>query len=149
MRKRFAFVAAMTVETVCRDPHSPSVVPRRQGPITTGSSFALRPPTQQPGLVPGIHVLARRAKSVDGRDKPGHDDSVQARYTDLRTMSAPGIPHALPVERRRILAQLGRIRAARKQTLARRPPRGVAAPLTTLHSPIVVPAQAGTHNHRE
>ena len=65
MRKRFAFVAAMTVETVCRDPHSPSIVPRRQGPITAGSSFALRPPTQQPScpaLVPGIHVLARRTK---------------------------------------------------------------------------------------
>jgi hypothetical protein len=25
-----------------------------------------------PGLVPGIHVLARQ-KDVDGRDKPGHD----------------------------------------------------------------------------
>src|SRR4051794_11092148 len=29
-----------------------------------------------PGLVPGIHVLACCAKSVDGRDKPGHDDQV-------------------------------------------------------------------------
>jgi hypothetical protein len=26
-----------------------------------------------PGLVPGIHVFLR-AKDVDGRDKPGHDD---------------------------------------------------------------------------
>jgi len=27
-----------------------------------------------PGLVPGIHALWRR-KGVDGRDKPGHDNS--------------------------------------------------------------------------
>jgi hypothetical protein len=28
-----------------------------------------------PGLVPGIHVFpSDRAKDVDGRDKPGHDD---------------------------------------------------------------------------
>jgi hypothetical protein len=29
-----------------------------------------------PGLVPGIHVLAKYAalKDVDGRDKPGHDE---------------------------------------------------------------------------
>ena len=27
-----------------------------------------------PGLVPGIHVLAAR-KDVDGRVKPGHDES--------------------------------------------------------------------------
>jgi hypothetical protein len=30
-----------------------------------------------PGLVPGIHVLAIVLRQdVDGRDKPGHDDSV-------------------------------------------------------------------------
>jgi hypothetical protein len=30
-----------------------------------------------PGLVPGIHVLDElcRKKSVDGRDKPGHDEN--------------------------------------------------------------------------
>jgi hypothetical protein len=29
-----------------------------------------------PGLVPGIHVLLRAAREdVDGRDKPGHDDT--------------------------------------------------------------------------
>jgi hypothetical protein len=29
-----------------------------------------------PGLVPGIHVLqASSKKDVDGRDKPGHDES--------------------------------------------------------------------------
>jgi hypothetical protein len=28
-----------------------------------------------PGLVPGIHVFATGEKDVDGRDKPGHDDS--------------------------------------------------------------------------
>ena len=26
-----------------------------------------------PGLVPGIHVLNRKSKDVDGRDKPGRD----------------------------------------------------------------------------
>ncbi|MGY4598748.1 hypothetical protein ACVWXL_006494 [Bradyrhizobium sp. GM22.5] len=26
-----------------------------------------------PGLVPGIHVLVRSSRGVDGRDKPGHD----------------------------------------------------------------------------
>jgi hypothetical protein len=29
-----------------------------------------------PGLVPGIHVLAYACKDVDGRDKPGHDESM-------------------------------------------------------------------------
>jgi len=28
-----------------------------------------------PGLVPGIHVLRAEWQSVDGRDKPGHDDA--------------------------------------------------------------------------
>jgi hypothetical protein len=28
-----------------------------------------------PGLVPGIHVLASFEKNVDGRHKPGHDES--------------------------------------------------------------------------
>jgi hypothetical protein len=27
-----------------------------------------------PGLVPGIHVLLRDQKDVDGRVKPGHDE---------------------------------------------------------------------------
>jgi hypothetical protein len=31
-----------------------------------------------PGLVPGIHVLASVGKSdVDGRDKPGHDETTR------------------------------------------------------------------------
>ncbi len=30
-----------------------------------------------PGLVPGIHVLVARAKVVDGRDKPGHDEHIR------------------------------------------------------------------------
>ena len=38
--------------------------------------------------VPGIPRPFVARKSVDGRDKPGHDDFVQARYTDLRTMLA-------------------------------------------------------------
>src|SRR3954447_25664984 len=41
MRKRFAFVAAMTVETVCGDAtHDPSF-PAGGDPVTTGSSFAI------------------------------------------------------------------------------------------------------------
>jgi len=36
--------------------------------------FSLPPKFVMPGLVPGIHVLARELENVDGRDKPGHDD---------------------------------------------------------------------------
>jgi len=35
--------------------------------VHVNSSFVM------PGLVPGIHVLLRENKRVDGRDKPGHD----------------------------------------------------------------------------
>jgi hypothetical protein len=28
-----------------------------------------------PGLVPGIHVFLAPTQGVDGRDKPGHDES--------------------------------------------------------------------------
>jgi hypothetical protein len=28
-----------------------------------------------PGLVPGIHAFRSPAQDVDGRDKPGHDES--------------------------------------------------------------------------
>jgi hypothetical protein len=31
-----------------------------------------------PGLVPGIHDLAAAKKEVDGRFKPGHDESQRA-----------------------------------------------------------------------
>ena len=41
-----------------------------------------------PGLVPGIHVLiAEHSKDVDGRDKPGHDESISkinARWYNAR-----------------------------------------------------------------
>jgi hypothetical protein len=30
------------------------------------------------GLVPAIHVLATEMKGVDARDKPGHDEFVEA-----------------------------------------------------------------------
>jgi hypothetical protein len=34
------------------------------------------PTLVMPGLVPGIHVLAHPSKKdVDGRDKPGHDET--------------------------------------------------------------------------
>ena len=32
-----------------------------------------------PGLVPGIHVLLSFCKGVDGRDKPGHDETKPQR----------------------------------------------------------------------
>ena len=31
--------------------------------------------TVMPGLVPGIHVFLFREQDVDGRDKPGHDET--------------------------------------------------------------------------
>jgi hypothetical protein len=42
--------------------------------------------TVMPALVAGIHVFlsCRRQKDVDGRDKPGHDESVSH---DLRRRS--------------------------------------------------------------
>ena len=36
-----------------------------------------------PGLVPGIHVLPDACKDVDGRDKPGHDESIAGRYDNI------------------------------------------------------------------
>jgi len=35
------------------------------------------------GLVPGIHVLAKGKKDVDGRVKPGHDDPYEDRNADF------------------------------------------------------------------
>jgi len=43
--------------------------------------FSLPPKFVMPGLVPGIHVLARELENVDGRDKPG-----QARTSPAMTM---------------------------------------------------------------
>jgi hypothetical protein len=37
-----------------------------------------------PGLVPGIHVLASSEKEdVDGRDKPGHDGTLNSPHSCL------------------------------------------------------------------
>jgi hypothetical protein len=39
----------------------------------------LLPPLVMPGLGPGIHVsLCAGSQDVDGRDKPGHDDTEAA-----------------------------------------------------------------------
>jgi hypothetical protein len=38
-------------------------------------------PLVMPGLDPGIHVLLRRPKVVDGQVKPGHDGEKNARAT--------------------------------------------------------------------
>ncbi|MET4018632.1 hypothetical protein ABIB94_002966 [Bradyrhizobium sp. JR7.2] len=32
------------------------------------------------GLVPAIHVLSRRNEFADARDKPGHDEFVEAAH---------------------------------------------------------------------
>jgi hypothetical protein len=36
-----------------------------------------------PGLVPGIHVFLA-AEDVDGRDKPGHDERIDAGFLTRR-----------------------------------------------------------------
>jgi hypothetical protein len=45
-----------------------------------------------PGLVPGIHVLAAfaAAKDVDGRDKPGHDETWSSPNSTRRSLVSPG-----------------------------------------------------------
>ena len=47
--------------------------------------------TVMPGLVPGIHALARGTKNVDGRDKPGHDEPPPGRRREakLRRLARP------------------------------------------------------------
>ena len=37
-----------------------------------------------PAYVPGIHVLLRADKVVDGRVKPGHDDPLRPHFSDAR-----------------------------------------------------------------
>jgi hypothetical protein len=44
-----------------------------------------------PGLVPGIHVLGRRKKDVDGRDKPGHDEKRKGSIRDTNRQPCPKI----------------------------------------------------------
>ena len=41
------------------------------------------------GLVPAIHAFPRRAKNVDARDKPGHDDLL-ARIGSTKTHHTTG-----------------------------------------------------------
>src|SRR3954453_9171834 len=49
-----------------------------------------------PGLVPGNHALARGAKNVDGRDKPGHDGArewpTRVNGDRVTTPSTPSCP---------------------------------------------------------
>jgi hypothetical protein len=55
--------------------------------------------TVMPGLVPGIHVfLSMHAKDVDGRDKPGHDDTDRIKKQKCEATMAvealdPGVPY--------------------------------------------------------
>jgi len=53
-----------------------------------------------PGLVPGIHVfLCCRAKDVDGRDKPGHDDVERSVPASVGMTRRAIVLTALPAER--------------------------------------------------
>jgi len=45
----------------------------------------MHPPSVTPGLVPGIHVFLCVVQDVDGRDKPGHDDALNALRKITRT----------------------------------------------------------------
>jgi len=46
-----------------------------------------------PGLVPGIHVLCRNKKNVDGRDKPGHDAKFCGRPEPQHSQVRMGAHH--------------------------------------------------------
>ena len=143
MRKRFAFVAAITVETVCRDRHSPSIVPRTRGPITAGSSFAPRPPTQEPSC-PG------EATSFASRRRPGHPTLVVAQKAWMAgTSPAMTIPFKRGIRISARCSLEDRPRAPHQFSLPSCPGEAAKLCFAPRHSPIVVPAQAGTHNHRE
>src|SRR4051794_14971687 len=66
-------------------------------------------------------------------------------HARLRVHQAPGIPHALSQERRK--------ESCTTRTHSRRENADTRASFPTRvaanHSPLVVPAHAGTHNHRE
>ncbi len=47
-----------------------------------------------PGLVPGIHVLIYAGKDVDGRDKPGHDESKACIASIIRANHSAGLADA-------------------------------------------------------
>ncbi len=47
-----------------------------------------------PGLVPGIHVLIYAGKDVDGRDKPGHDESKARLVGIISTNHSAGLAAA-------------------------------------------------------
>jgi hypothetical protein len=53
-----------------------------QGDRISGFSiWDLLYPIVMPGLGPGIYVLLRAgSQDVDGRDKPGHDDTLDIRH---------------------------------------------------------------------
>jgi len=53
-----------------------------------------------PGLVPGIHVLVRSSRGVDGRDKPGHDrESRYAASTSTISESSSAVIFSLSSSR--------------------------------------------------
>jgi hypothetical protein len=60
-----------------------------------------------PGLVPGIHVLTTMQKDVDGRDKPGHDETLDRYYfkplhRSANLCSGRNVPfNSLPISVRR------------------------------------------------
>jgi hypothetical protein len=52
-----------------------------------------------PGLVPGIHVLIYAGKDVDGRDKPGHDESKTRIVGIIGTNHSAGLAAAAAAAR--------------------------------------------------
>jgi hypothetical protein len=46
------------------------------------------------GLVPGIQVLLDACKDVDGRDKPGHDESIAGHYDNIAAPYSAGLAAA-------------------------------------------------------
>ena len=55
-----------------------------------------------PGLVPGIHVLFYAGKDVDGRDKPGHNESRAGVTTIIRADHSAGLAAAAAARSRAI-----------------------------------------------
>ena len=47
-----------------------------------------------PGLVPGIYVLIYAGKDVDGRDKPGHDESIARVASIIQAIHSAGLAAA-------------------------------------------------------
>src|SRR5664280_730863 len=77
-------------------PRSPAPISRSTaaGPRRREGLAAATSAVVMPGLVPGIHALQNRCKKdVDGRDKPGHDESVLPALPERQHVQAEPPPH--------------------------------------------------------